>query len=346
MTSEDIHSSDPYISVIIFGYDRKRHIEEAFFSVINQDIDPESFEIIMVTNFETSFLNITEFRKIGFNITDIILEGHIGMFIQEAIRIAKGELVCFLDDDDTFLPMKLKHVRELFLSNPNLGYYSNDYIEIDEESKQVEKAVALYQPYRRRSKSFLINRSSKWEDILNFSKLHGHAFNSTITIRKEIIFSYQSLLRHVLRTEDEVLFCFALDSGRDLLLDDLSLTGYRLSIDGSSHISQYGSIDLQKRCDTLSKELKTILNLLENRSLFYSSHSIKILKLELVRDAMISGAVCTGKTKVASEGLVIELLKMVGTHFDASYMLLVIVYVVSKISRELSRRIYVMFGAR
>ena len=116
----------PYISVIITAYDRKEFLLNAIKSALNQTLDKKYYEIIVIKNFRDE------------NIDDFIIENKIVEIISndnslagkliEALNVAKGTVISFLDDDDLFSSNKLEVVYNKFKSNNNICYYHNTHI--------------------------------------------------------------------------------------------------------------------------------------------------------------------------------------------------------------------------
>ena len=109
---------EPRISVLIIAYNRKDFIYQAINSVMNQKIDPSSFEIIIVSNF---VVNIDG----KFQVTNILMDGTMGEFIYAGMMKARYEIVAFLDDDDVFEPQKLGTIINAFSSDAKICYYHN-----------------------------------------------------------------------------------------------------------------------------------------------------------------------------------------------------------------------------
>jgi Glycosyl transferase family 2 len=55
----------------------------------------------------------------------------LGALLSRGVRSARGEVVCFLDDDDRFRAGKLRHVAELFAADGELEYYHHGISFID-----------------------------------------------------------------------------------------------------------------------------------------------------------------------------------------------------------------------
>ena len=113
----------PYISVIVIAYNRKDFLLNAIKSVVNQTLDKKYYEIIVVKNFRDN--SIDDFIGSN-NITNIYsCDITAGGKLIEGIRISKGYIISFLEDDDKFK------------NNINLCYYHNLCIPINSKGEPI-----------------------------------------------------------------------------------------------------------------------------------------------------------------------------------------------------------------
>ncbi|MGC8673488.1 MAG: glycosyltransferase, partial [Thermoplasmata archaeon] len=119
----------PYISVIITAYNRKEYLLDAFKSAINQTLPRDKYKIIISKNFKDKKID-NYILKHGGKLVLFKKKG-IGPRIANALRYAKGEVVCFLEDDDLFDRNKLKFVYDIFARTPKLCYCHNGIIYVD-----------------------------------------------------------------------------------------------------------------------------------------------------------------------------------------------------------------------
>ncbi|MGC8726379.1 MAG: glycosyltransferase, partial [Thermoplasmata archaeon] len=89
---------NPYISVIITAHNRKEFLKNSINSVINQTLPRSFYEIIVVKNFID--FEIDDFIQKNGIINIYTDEIEIGKKIVLGIEHCKGEILCFLDDDD------------------------------------------------------------------------------------------------------------------------------------------------------------------------------------------------------------------------------------------------------
>lgn len=124
----------PKVSVIIPTYNRADLIQDSIDSVLWQTF--EDYEIIIVDDGSTD--NTREVLH------PLIQEGVIRYVRQDnqgesaarnhGIKLARGDLVAFLDSDDLFLPEKLAKQISLLEENPALGMVHSDFVRFDHDT--------------------------------------------------------------------------------------------------------------------------------------------------------------------------------------------------------------------
>lgn len=117
-------SENPLVSVIIPNYNYGKYLIEALNSLLAQDY--ENWEAIIVDNHST---DNTDDVYAAFSIDSRIrlLKIHNGGSIarsrNEGIREASGQIIAFLDSDDSWKPSKLRHAVEAHLSGADIVYH-------------------------------------------------------------------------------------------------------------------------------------------------------------------------------------------------------------------------------
>ncbi|WP_337860800.1 glycosyltransferase family 2 protein [Ferroplasma sp.] len=235
-------SNNNYISVIVTDYNRKEYIMEALKSVVNQSLSRENYEIILVKNFRDEHIDTFALENKIKNIysNDNTLSGKI----IEALKIAKGKIISFLDDDDMFFKSKLEYVIKKFDSNAELCYFHNNFSGIDENGKTIA--------YYNENPDFNMSSISMKSDIINVDGLSK-----------------------VSKSIDTLMYLYAVESGKDIVLDDEKLTYYRVT--GNSVTHSFNDINsfINFSYDSLKKILVSYSNMI---TIFHSRKVIKILK--------------------------------------------------------------------
>ena len=208
----------PYISVIVTAYNRKEYLREAVESIINQTLNKEYYEIIIIKNFLTPFDK--DWKEKGIKI--LFLEnGNIGTFLKLGVRMAKGEIIVFLDDDDIFFTNKLGILYNFFKVHKEVVYYHNNTIAIDERGRQIDETIIP------KCKDYLITDCQKKSTLYTFI-LNKHYFNlSSTAVRKRILLKYLEYFDNVTSTDDFMTFVSVASKGV-LVCSPKVLTKYRV----------------------------------------------------------------------------------------------------------------------
>jgi len=224
----------PEISVIVVAYGRRDFIAEALDSVAFQDLDPASFEVVVCTNLPGvnlgSWANDSRVTLLHFS------SGNWGEWILAALPRCRGEILCFLDDDDRFEPTKLSCVRSAFERYPKVGYFHNRVQRVSQSSSgsdgwggpEIRAApegpgIGLFENRRK-------NRGRI--DRLFWS---GGGFNaSAMAVRREVVQSLGPLASQLEVGHPLALFFAAALGSWDLYFEPTALTRYRVHSANSS----------------------------------------------------------------------------------------------------------------
>jgi len=263
--------SNPKISIVITAYNRKQFLSQAIESIAKQGIDRSEFEVIIVSNFK---LDDSLFNK-GIAISSIVMDGTIGEFLYAGVKAAKFDIIAFLDDDDIFLPGKLKAVRDIFSENQNLCYYHNapEYLDINLNHKDFvrlsERKSSLYSDI---DINFDITTSLK--SIKSAIDMNGDFNTSCISIKKEAYSIYLPLLEQIKSCPDGFFFWTGVLSGCKIIIDHRKFTGYRFH-----NLNLSGSLNYDRKIEVKDRELYTfdlLLNFIEQSNL--PSYTITYIK--------------------------------------------------------------------
>jgi glycosyltransferase involved in cell wall biosynthesis len=215
------------LTVIILAYDRREFIVDAVSSAANQSLPRDSYEIIVVRNFEDAEIEAqlrTQRAK-----TIRLGETGQGSWILAAAKEAVGNILVFLDDDDLFEPTKLETVVSMFHADEDLGYYHNG---VQHVGKDGSTPISTKKPQRLGGRPPSQTRlSSGPHNIRAVSEAWwtGAAFNlSSISLRREIILDAAAPLQRVHGGAGAFLFYAALLSRFEIVIDPRPLTNYRV----------------------------------------------------------------------------------------------------------------------
>ena len=214
---------EPYITVIVTAFNRQNFVKEAVESVLEQNLARDEYEIIVVNNFNDpefdDFCKTNNVLSLGYS------ENGMGQMVVLGIEAAKGEVICFLDDDDTFNEGKLLYVRDLFISNPKLIYYHNDGIYTDLHMNPIE---SLNMQNTKQVESIFLEENEKDISLKNFLQ-HVHRFGtSCISIRKSPFDQYLDGIKLIRVSPDIVITTCAMLATGAVYSDNRKLTNYRV----------------------------------------------------------------------------------------------------------------------
>jgi hypothetical protein len=214
-------------SIVIFDFKRPDFIHKAVNFLIKEIYGTDS-EIILLKSYRDSelekFLNDNNIKY-----TDLMEKNKQSDYIKAACKIASGEVLIFMDDDDIFYPGKIKYVSELFNNNINLGYYHNNFDTIDESEN-----ITVNRNYKTPVfETLYIDNNSKPEffkknkNLRLMLKIRPDFNSSSIAVRRSLLSGYHDNYDFNVRP-DSFIFALALISSMDIMLDNKILTHYRL----------------------------------------------------------------------------------------------------------------------
>lgn len=190
----------PLVSVIIPSHNRFDFLINAIESVQNQTY--KNVEIIVVNDcskeqkyYEFEFeknVKVINLEKNQRDVLGYISAGHVRNF---GIENSKGKYIAFLDDDDIWLPEKLKiQINKLENSNNKFsstegligkGVYNVDSKYLKYNSERFFKRIAK----KHRSSLFALNKKFYFPDefTFDFIKVHNSIITSSVVVDSELI---------------------------------------------------------------------------------------------------------------------------------------------------------------
>ncbi len=228
-------SPSPYVSVIVTAHDRTEYLRGAVESVLAQTLAPDDYEILVVKFVRDAGLDAWlagQAPRVR-TVTDESLP-RLGQKLAFGIGAARGEVVCFLEDDDRYLPEKLATVAARFRRDPDLLYFRNRNRCIDGLGR------VLIGPYARTSPDELRIVGAARDDLatVDFIRHYGAEGNSAIALRRATILPYVDRLAEFSTSTDWILFAAALSRAGTLVVGTQVLSEYRLHDSLSQSSSQ------------------------------------------------------------------------------------------------------------
>ena len=240
----------PLISVIITCYNRRNFLSKSIESVLSQKTDRENIEIIVTKNFKDDLLDSIIKQNGIFSILENDIG--IGLMIYNATKAARGEYICFLDDDDLFYDQKLNRAKQVIVSHPGLMYYHNAFNSIDDSGKELTDLR-----HKHPSSTVILDKNNPGPSIRNARKLSGDVNMSSITLKRDLIVSNADRLIQITGLQDVFMFFLASATEGTMIIDSAVLTGYRIhSSESHSDMTQLEAYSSGLRAVTL-KYLRT-----------------------------------------------------------------------------------------
>jgi glycosyltransferase involved in cell wall biosynthesis len=150
-----------FITVLITTYNYGRFIEQAIDSVLSQTHPPDKIQLLLVDDGSTDDTS-ARISKYGSRLEYFQkANGGQASALNFGFAHARGEIVCLLDADDTFVPEKLARVAEAFERDPSLGlvyhrakewnvetgqYTGDDFIPVSGDVHKEPGRFAFYTP--------------------------------------------------------------------------------------------------------------------------------------------------------------------------------------------------------
>ena len=181
----------PLISVIITAFKKRPFLGTALDSVLKQNINISEYEIILVTSWETNSLCDEVLNRVR-----IVTVKHYKVpinLIHIGIKESRGEILCFLDDDDIFDENKLEIIKEIFLKYPSVGFVHNAFRLVNEEGKEINRSITRYR-YSQEKRDYLIRNKDVENKLNKIASNNGFSNVSSMSVRRSFVFSSDSEL--------------------------------------------------------------------------------------------------------------------------------------------------------
>ena len=233
----------PYVSIIVTAFKERPYILAALESTINQTVTTELYEVILVTN----YINPELLCYVKQNNIEIIQipDTSQGVKIIEALKLARGEIISFLEDDDLFSNTKIATIMQTFQENPNLCFYHNMATFIDAGSNAILPPPLLRRHIENMNSitSVLLRNRDEIREEAERNRVN-FAFNlSSISVRREMLDKYSDLICSSPLGMDVLLYIISVVYGGQILADNRKLSYFRFHDKNSSLKSKVNSSD-------------------------------------------------------------------------------------------------------
>jgi len=207
------------------------------------------------------------------------MDGTMGEFLYTGIKESHGDIISFLEDDDSFLPNKLQRIYDIIAKNFDIVYYHNEQIIVTEDGKTLKK----------KSSAITKEYSSDQLFTLDYTKYSIFMFNvSSITIRKDYYLKYLNVLKNLPNHPDDFFFFAALNEKTSIFIDQLPLTIYLRSNNSASIVKLPLNNDALLLNKYIERRLSIVSTFYESTKEMYRGFTnpklLKIIEYRLYRE--------------------------------------------------------------
>jgi len=162
---------DPLVSIVTPSYNQAAYLEETILSVLNQDY--ESIQYIIIDG-SSSDGSVAIIKKYEGRISHWISEKDRGQTdaINKGFALAEGEIISWLNSDDTLHPNAVSEVVQYLIKNPDIGLVYGDTNYIDENSNLIGKFPAAQTSLKKLKRGYVhipqqasFFRKSLWDQV-------------------------------------------------------------------------------------------------------------------------------------------------------------------------------------
>jgi len=237
-------ATPPFFTVVITAYRRRTFLRESVQSVLDQTFPSTSVEVVVVKDFADGPIDdwLESLRpKVRVVTEDLPL---IGQMLARGLELARGEVTCFLEDDDRFRPGKLAGLYELYRPSADLQFVRNAYDAIDENGAP----LASWERFRPQAPHAVTwGPASGRVDLPWLYRYGGYVNLSTMSIRTALARRGSSWIRQLPASSDVALFLWALGSTGSVRVGNERWNEYRVHPSTSHPVLAAGNEALDVR---------------------------------------------------------------------------------------------------
>ena len=228
--------NQPYISVIITAYNKRRYLPFALRSLEAQTLPRDKFEVIVVKNFddkESDYIISRNGWKDVYND-----DPYQGRMVLAGLEESRGGVITFLDDDDMYVNNRLEEVYKAFTSFKRLVYFQNSQTIIDSNGNVLERPQLPTSKNLVGGSPIVIDVDKLRELVKRYNvsvadlvlKVRARADfnNSSLAVRRSALEVSAHLLRELPSSVDGFTFASSLRAGGLMYFTDERLTFYRV----------------------------------------------------------------------------------------------------------------------
>ena len=223
------------ISVIATAYRRRQYLYNALLSVKAQTLPRDKYEVIVVKDFEDPKVDGL-IKEMGW-VSVFSEEEYQGRMYLNGLKEASGDIIAFLDDDDTYAPNRLEYVYNIFERNPDVGYLQHSYRLVDISYRDVP-GLAGEAPRNLAPQGEL---KLTWEEISRYReygypdpilyifgsfRLYPDRNGTATAVRRELLDRRLDLLGKLSVVIDGFLFASAIADKSSMFFSDAKLSAW------------------------------------------------------------------------------------------------------------------------
>jgi glycosyltransferase involved in cell wall biosynthesis len=266
------------ISVIATAYRRRQYLYNALLSLKSQTLPKDKYEVVVVKDFEDPQVD-NLIKEMGWR-SVYSDEEYQGRMYLNGLKEADGDIIAFLDDDDTYAPNKLEYVYNVFSQNPDIGYLQHSYRHVDTSYRDIPM-------FEREATRNLVPRDElklTWEEVSKYKwydypdpilyifrsyRLYPDRNSTSIVVKRELLDRHKDLLNGLVYEIDNFLFAAAVADKASMFFSNARLSSW--TYHGGNFVSR-----LQLRNDS-SEEVERLMRLHYNHYLSYNLISRQLL---------------------------------------------------------------------
>jgi len=262
--------NQPYISVIVTAYNRRRYLPFALRSLEAQTLPRDKFEVIVVKNFDDKESDGIISRN-GWK--DVYNDDpYQGRMVLAGLEESRGEVITFLDDDDMYTDNRLEEVYKAFTSYDRLVYFHNSQTIIDENGNVLERpplsknivggstVIVDVDKLRTFAKKYGMSIVDITADIILKVRVRADVNSSSAAVKRDALEASAYLLKELPIFIDLFVFASSVKAGGLIYFTNERLTFYRVH---GENWSYYAEIARSGSNETRLKRARAVIKMIK-----------------------------------------------------------------------------------
>jgi len=262
--------NQPYISVIVTAYNRRRYLPFALRSLEVQTLPRDKFEVIVVKNFDDKESDGIIFRNGWKEVYND--DPYQGRMVLAGLEESRGEVITFLDDDDMYTDNRLEEVYKAFTSYDRLVYFHNSQARIDENGNVLERpslsknivggstVIVDVDKLRTFAKKYGMSIVDITADIILKVRVRADVNSSSAAVKRDALEASAYLLKELPIFIDLFVFASSVKAGGLIYFTNERLTFYRVH---GENWSYYAEIARSGSNETRLKRARAVIKMIK-----------------------------------------------------------------------------------